>query len=63
MINLPDVKTHYVRVFIAGTSKGDQYLTLGPYPEEHARTLMNKYLSTGICCWVEKIEKKQTIWK
>jgi len=63
MINLPNIKTHYVRVFMGGTNKGDQYLTLGPYPENHAKNLMKKYLSTGICSWVEEIEEKQTIWK
>jgi hypothetical protein len=58
MINLPFIKTHYVRVFIgrAKGEKGDQYLTLGPYPEKYANTLMKKYLSTGICSWIEKIE-------
>jgi len=63
MINLPNINTHYVRVFVGGTKDGDQYLTLGPYPEKHAKSLMKKYLSTGICSWVEKIEEKQTIWK
>ena len=48
---------------MGGTKDGDQYLTLGPYPEKHAKSLMKKYLSTGICSWVEKIEEKQTIWK
>jgi len=58
MINLPYINTHYVRVFIGKKqeNKGDKYLTLGPYSEQYATSLMKKYLSTGICCWIEKIE-------
>tara|TARA_B100000287_G_C19974150_1_gene519756 strand:- start:77 stop:247 length:171 start_codon:yes stop_codon:yes gene_type:complete len=44
----------YVRVFMK-TTKGDTYMTLGPYEERKANNLVHEYLSTGICSWVEKV--------
>tara|TARA_Y100000004_G_scaffold186151_1_gene237287 strand:+ start:941 stop:1072 length:132 start_codon:yes stop_codon:yes gene_type:complete len=36
--------------------KSSIYHTFGPYHEEKAIKLMHKYLSTGICSWVEEVE-------
>ena len=47
---------YYVRVHIKG-KLGGKYLTMGPYFKEKAENLANKYLSTGVCSWVEKVEK------
>ena len=45
----------YVRVYIGG-EKMDKYQTIGPFLEEKAHKMMIKYLSTGICSWMEKVE-------
>ena len=47
---------YYVRVHLK-QKIGEQYLTLGPYNIEKAQNLADKYLSTGICSWIEKVEK------
>ena len=56
MINLPELTKSYVRVYIKGINTGT-YQTLGPYSTDYAIQLMKNYLSTGICSWVEKIER------
>ena len=35
------------------TTKGDTYMTLGPYEERKAKNMVHGYLSTGICSWVD----------
>tara|TARA_X000001388_G_scaffold75874_2_gene71718 strand:- start:1114 stop:1293 length:180 start_codon:yes stop_codon:yes gene_type:complete len=45
----------YVRVYLKGP-KNDSYHTLGPYEEEKAKSLNKKYLSEGICSWIEKVD-------
>ena len=47
---------YYVRVYISGP-ESDKYLTLGPYFEEKALKMVQKYLSTGVCSWVERVER------
>jgi len=50
------MQKYYVRVFLSG-SESTKYITLGPYYSEKAQKMADDYLSTGICSWIEKVEK------
>jgi hypothetical protein len=45
----------YVRVFYP-SKNSDKYHTLGPYNRDKAQDLVDKYLVSGVCAWVEKVE-------
>ena len=45
----------YVRVFYP-SKNSDIYQTLGPYNRDKAQGLVDKYLVSGVCAWVEKVE-------
>ena len=54
-INGLKIQKFYIRVALRGI-KSSEYRTLGPYLKPEAYKLMINYLSTGICCWMEKVE-------
>ena len=54
--NTYGMQKYYVRVFLSG-SESTKYITLGPYYSEKAQKMADDYLSTGICSWIEKVEK------
>jgi hypothetical protein len=46
---------YYIRICL-DTKNLTSFQTMGPYTEKEAIKLSLERLSTGICCWIEKVD-------